>query len=98
MHTIVERESILMFCSALDVALVASAWFWGLIGLALLRTDPRALDSYAFFSGAGLTETFLWAWGCMTTSIGFAAASAPTWLKAIHGAIVATGVFQLTFL
>jgi hypothetical protein len=97
-HTVVQRESMLMFSAALAFALIVSAWFWGLIGVALLRTDPHILDSYAFFNGTSLTESFLWAWGCMTTAVSFPARAAPTWLKAVHGGMLATGVFQLTFL
>jgi hypothetical protein len=98
MHTVVQREAMGIFTVALAIALAASAWFWGLIGVALLRTDSHVLDAYGFFHTGSLTEAVAWAWGCMTTAISFPGSLAPPWLKVVHGTILATGIFQLTFL
>ena len=98
MHSVVQRESTLMFSIALALALVASSWFWALIGLAALEVNPQALDGYNFFATGSFTEALVWAWGCMTTAISFPARVSPTWLKVAHALMVATGLFQLTFL
>jgi hypothetical protein len=66
--------------------------------VAIIRTNPHVLDTYDFFNSGSLTEAIVWAWGCMTTAISFPGHIAPTWLKLIHASILATGVFQLTFL
>ncbi len=98
MHTVVQREAMALFSIALALALIASSWFWGLIGVAIIHTNRQSLDAYAFFNSGSLTEAVMWAWGCMTTAISFPGRLAPTWLKLVHGCILATGVFQLTFL
>ena len=95
--TVVQKESLALFSASLLLALAASSGFWALVGTGI-RHSSHALDSYAFFSSGSLLETLIWAWGCMTTAIGFPGAEAPTWLKAVHASILATGLFQLTFL
>lgn len=96
--SLVQRESLALFSASLLVALAASSWFWGLVGLAVMHSANGLLTSYEFFSSGSLLEAIIWAWGCMTTAIAFPGSAAPTWLKAIHASILATGLFQLTFL
>jgi hypothetical protein len=98
MHTVVQREAMAVFSIALVMAIVASGWFWGLVGVAILRTDAHALDAYDYFQTGSLTEALTWAWGCMTTAISSPGRLASTWRKVTHALILATGVFQLTFL
>lgn len=95
---VIQREAILVFSMALLATFTASAVMWGLVGRALLHTEPAALQAYSFFSSRSLLECVLWSVGCMTTSISFPGSAAPVWLKALHGSILATGVFQLTYL
>ncbi len=96
--SVIQRESIGLFSATLLAALAASSVFWGLVGQAILRTNPQALDSYVFFNSRGFWEAVLWAWGCMTTTINFPGQAAVMWVKWLHAAILATGLFQLTFL
>jgi len=96
--SVIQRESLALFAASLLVALIAASWFWGLVGLALMHSKDGLLASYGFFSSGSMFEAILWAWGCMTTTIDFPGSAAPTWLKAIHALILATGLFQLTFL
>jgi hypothetical protein len=98
LHTVVQREAMSIFALSLGAALLSSGWLWGLVAVALLRTDSHVLDAYAFFSNGNLTEGISWAWGCMTTAISFPGSQAAPWLKVLHGVILATGIFQLTFL
>jgi hypothetical protein len=95
---VIQRESLALFSLSLVTALMASAWFWGLAGLALVSLVDGALESYTFFSSYSLVEFVLWAWGCMTTTIDFPGSGAPIWLKFLHALILVTGLFQLTFL
>lgn len=97
-QSVVQREAMTIFSVALSVALLASSAFWGLVGVAIAQTQHEALDAYGFFSTGSFLESVLWAWGCMTTAIAFPGHLAPTWLKFVHGCVLATGVFQLTFL
>jgi len=94
----VQRESLALFALSLLLALAASSLFWGLVGVAGLRTTRTFWAGYDFFNTGSLFEAVLWAWGCMTTTINFPARIAPTWLKALHAMILITGLFQLTFL
>jgi hypothetical protein len=96
--SVVQKESLALFAASLLIALVASSWFWGLVGLGLMHSGDDLLSSYNFFNSGSMFEAILWAWGCMTTTIDFPGSTAPTWLKAIHASILATGLFQLTFL
>jgi hypothetical protein len=93
-----QRESLALFALSLLLALAASSIFWGLIGLAGLRTTRALWVGYDFFNTGSLTESVLWAWGCMTTTINFPGHEAATWLKLLHAAILMTGLFQITFL
>jgi hypothetical protein len=93
-----QREALTYFSIALVGALAASSFFWGLIGYAMLKTYPAAMASYQFFQSGTLLESILWGLGCMTTSIGFPGEGAPLHLKLMHTAILATGIFQLTYL
>lgn len=96
--SVVHRESLLLFAASLVLALAASSTFWGLVGFAAMSSDARALESYGFFAGESFAEAVFWAWGGMTTTIDFPGAAAPLWVKAVHSMILATGLFQLSFL
>ena len=98
MLAVIHREAMTIFALSLGAALVTSAGFWGLVGEALIRTNPQSLAAYNFFGTGTFIEAAAWAWGCMTTAVGFPGVGAATWVKCIHATILATGVFQLTFL
>ena len=98
LESAVLRETLAMFSAALALALIASAGFWALVGIAIQRTDPTALSAYSFFRTGGFVEFMIWAWGCMTTALAIPGHSAPVWLKGIHVLIMASGLFQITFL
>ena len=82
---------------SLLLALGASSGFWGLVAIATMHST-NALATYDFFNSGSLLEAITWAWGCMTTAVSFPGAASPTWLKALHALILATGLFQLTYL
>jgi hypothetical protein len=95
---VVHREALLVFSLALLLTIAMSAVFWGLCGRALHETSPNALSGYHFFSSYTLGECTLWAFGCMTTSISFPGQETSTGVKGLHAAILATGLFQITYL
>jgi hypothetical protein len=96
--SVVQRESLAAFFGSLLIALAVSCCFWGLVGFAVMQTNNHSLDAYEFFNSGTFGEAVLWAWGCMTTTVDFPGRMAPIWLKWLHAGILATGLFQLTFL
>jgi hypothetical protein len=95
--SMVQKESLTLFSVSLLLALAASSGFWGLVAIAVMHSTD-ALAAYGFFNSGSWFEASIWAWGCMTTAISFPGAASPTWLKAVHASILATGLFQLTYL
>lgn len=96
--SVLQRESLTIFAISLLVALAASSVFWGLVGTAAMSFSDDLRNGYDFFQSGSLAEATLWAWGCMTTTIDFPGKGSPLLLKLVHALIVATGLFQLTFL
>ena len=94
----IQRDAILVFSGVLLGSFGISCLWFGLLGQALLRSWPKALAGYNFFTSASLLETTLWALGCMTTSIGFPVIPTPAWVKLLHAFILLTGIFQVTYL
>jgi len=92
------REAILTFSFTLLLSVSISAVFWAMVGSAISVTSPDYLNAYDFFYSRTPAEMILWAFGCMFTAIGFPGAHAPVAIKALHAAILATGIFQFTFL
>ena len=92
------REAILTFSITLLFSVSASAVFWALMGRAMNINSPGYLNAYNFFSSGSLSETILWSLGCMFTAIGFPGSNAPITIKALHAAILGTGIFQFSFL
>ena len=96
--SVVHREALLVFSIALLSALGMSALFWALVGRAVHHSSPLALSGYRFFAEWNFAEFVLWAFGCMTTSIAFPGSEASVSIKVFHAAILATGIFQITYL
>jgi hypothetical protein len=94
----VHREALAAFSFSLVAALAASSWFWGLVGVASMKSSDELRQGYDFFQSGSLAEATLWAWGCMTTTIDFPGGKSPLWVKGMHALVLATGLFQITFL
>src|SRR5207253_655997 len=50
------------------------------------------------FAGQGYLEYVVWAVGCMTTSVPLPGREAVLGIKFLHCGILATGIFQITYL
>ena len=95
---VIQREAIVVFSGVLLAAFGVSCLWFGLFAQTLIHTWPSLLVGYNFFTSASLVETTIWALGCMTTAIGFPAGPSSVWVKVLHAFILATGIFQVTYL
>ena len=64
----------------------------------MFHTEPAALQAYSFFATRSLLESSSGLWLYDYVNLVSRLLAAPVWLKALHGSILATGVFQLTYL
>jgi len=95
----IQQEAIVVFSVVLLSAFGLSCVWFGLLAQAILHTWPTSLSGYSFFGSGSLIDTTLWALGCMTTAVSFpTGGSTPMAIKMLHGFMLITGIFQVTYL